>query len=121
MRTVWLCLAGLVLLAACGGGAPDLNLSAEGAAGREITLEHGCAACHGEYGEGAVGPSWEGLFGTVVELEGGATAVVDEAFLRRAIVEPDAEILLDAQVVMPFSTLTDEETEAVITYIMELQ
>ena len=109
-----------LVLSACGGNTPDLDLSPAAEQGREIVLTHGCAACHGEYGEGTVGPGWQGLFGSVVELEGGGSVVVDDAYLRRSIVEPDAEIVAGATISMPVSTLTDSEVEAVIAYIKEL-
>jgi cytochrome c oxidase subunit 2 len=68
-----------------------------------------------------VGPSWQGLYGSVVELEGGGAVVVDDEYLRRAILDPGYEIVIDAAVAMPPSTLSDSEVEAVITYIKELQ
>ena len=109
-----------LLLSACGDSAPDLDLSPAAAEDREIVLGRGCAACHGENGEGTVGPGWQSLFGSVVELEGGGTVVVDDAYLRRSILEPDAEIVAGATISMPVSTLTDSEVDAVVAYIKEL-
>jgi cytochrome c1 len=114
-------LALALVMGACGGGEPGVELSELAAAGREATLAKGCSACHGEDGEGVVGPSWQGLYGSVVELEGGASTVVDDEYLRRAILDPEYERVIDAAVVMPPSTLSDSEVEAVITYIKELQ
>ena len=110
-----------IFVGACGGAEPAIELSELATVGREATLAKGCSACHGEDGEGVVGPSWQGLYGSVVELEGGASAVVDDEYLRRAILDPEYEIVLDAAVVMPPSTLSVSEVEAVIAYIKELQ
>jgi cytochrome c1 len=110
-----------LVIGACGGAEPGFELSELGAAGREATLAKGCSACHGEDGEGVVGPSWQGLYGSVVELEGGGSAAVDDEYLRRAILDPEYEIVIDAAVVMPPSTLSASEVEAVIVYIKELQ
>ncbi len=112
---------GLVLAAAaCGGSEPDLDLSDAAREGREVALNRGCAACHGEDGEGGVGPTWQGLFGSMVALEGGGSTTADDAYLRRAIVDPDAEVVAGVTISMPVNNLSDREVEALIAYIKEL-
>ena len=78
------------LLAACGddGGDRPEGLSAEGQRGAELADDKGCSACHRS---GAVGPRWEGLFGSTVELDDGSTVVADEAYLTLAITDPGAQ------------------------------
>ncbi|MCP3997619.1 MAG: c-type cytochrome [bacterium] len=110
-----------LVVGACGGSEPTIELSELASTGRQATLAKGCAACHGQSGEGAVGPAWQGLYDSVVELEGGGSVVANDAYLRRAILDPESETVLDAAVVMPPSTLSDSEVEAVIAYIKELQ
>ncbi|MFM8002923.1 MAG: c-type cytochrome, partial [Actinomycetota bacterium] len=52
-----------VFVASCSSSSSSapVDLSPEAAAGREISITAGCASCHGENGEGRVGPKWVGL------------------------------------------------------------
>ncbi|MDJ0954909.1 MAG: cytochrome c [Acidimicrobiia bacterium] len=114
---------GLALLialgsSACSGGS-DLSQSAQ--QGREISLSRGCSACHGADGQGDVGPAWQGLLGSTVDLQDGSSAPVDRDYLYRAITEPDAEIRAGVSISMPVTNLTEAEVAALIAYIEELQ
>ncbi|MEM9566348.1 MAG: cytochrome c [Actinomycetota bacterium] len=111
--------AGAVALGACGGA--DAQLPPLAADGRDIMRESGCAACHGRNGAGGVGPGWEGLFGSTRELDTGEQVIADEAYLRRSIVEPDAQKVAGYTVIMPDNNLTDAEVDAVLAYIEALQ
>jgi cytochrome c oxidase subunit 2 len=114
-------LAVALALSGCSSSEPDRDLSELGAQGHEIFLSRGCSACHGEDGEGGVGPAWQGLAGSTVRLEGGATVVVDTEYLRRAMVDPQAEIVEGVTITMPVSELSEDEIIALIAYIEELQ
>ena len=46
--------------------------------------------------------------------------VVDEAYLTRAIADPQAEVRTGFDVTMPTNHLTDEEIAAVVAYIVGL-
>jgi cytochrome c oxidase subunit 2 len=116
-----LVLAALLVLAGCSAAEPDRELTPQAAVGREVALDNGCAACHGENGEGGIGPAWIGLAGSTVELEGGGSVVADTAYLRRSIVDPQAEIVAGMTVNMPLTELSDAEVDALITYIEELR
>ncbi len=109
-----------LLVGACGGddGPPLEPLAAEG---RDIARDSGCAACHGRNGEGGVGPSWIGRFGTTIELEGGRQVVVDHDYLTRSIREPGAERVAGFSVEMPGNNLDDEQIAAVLAYIEALR
>jgi cytochrome c oxidase subunit 2 len=106
-------LSAAVALAGCSS---DAQLSPAAALGLEIAQDNGCLACHDA---GRVGPDWSGLAGSEVLLEGGSTVVADDAFLRRSIREPEAEIAAGYTVRMPENDLTDAEIEAVIAFIRE--
>lgn len=108
------------LLAACGGGDDGLMLSSEGAEGREIANTQGCGSCHGGKGEGTAAPSWQGLLGSDVELDDGTVIVADEAYIRRSITDPKADLVAGYTLRMPDNDLTDSEIEFVLTYIKEL-
>jgi cytochrome c oxidase subunit 2 len=107
-------------LSSCSGGEPAPDLSEAALEGRAVALDRGCAACHGEDGEGGVGPGWLGLFGSTVELESGDSVLADDAYLRRAIVDPDSEVVAGSSISMPVTNLSDREVEALIAYIKEL-
>ena len=113
-------------LAGCGddgagsAGAEEPVLDEAARRGQELARTRGCSACHGADGEGGLGPAWTGLLGTEVTLADGSTVVADEAYLRRAIVEPDAEIVEGYSVTMPKTSLTDEEVADLVAYLVAL-
>lgn len=120
MRLVSLLAVGLVLIAtACGGEADDLDpLAAEGAT---LVRTEGCTACHGERGQGGVGPAWVGLHGSEVELDDGSVVMADDAYLARAITDPGAEQVAGYQVVMPENDLDDDQVAAIVAYLKTLR
>ncbi len=102
------------------GGGGEVELSAEAQAGRDLARQNGCAGCHGDDFSGSLGPSWVGLYGSEVELEGGQTVTADEAYLTRAIADPGAERVAGFALEMPGNDLSDEEIAQVVAYIKEL-
>ena len=106
-------LCAATVLAGCSS---DPQLSPEAAVGLEIAQDNGCLACHES---STVGPGWSGLADSEVLLENGSTVIADDAFLRRSIRDPGADIVAGYTVTMPENDLTDEEIESVIAYIRE--
>jgi cytochrome c oxidase subunit 2 len=81
-------------LAACGGGGGDGGgRPAADATGEELYRAYSCSSCHSLEGGNGTGPSFKGIAGTTVQLEDGGSARRDRAYLERAIVEPDAQIV----------------------------
>lgn len=121
--------AAAVLVAALASGAglvscssaPPLDISAEAQVGLDLSKSHGCTACHGSQGQGASGPTWEGLYGSQVELQDGSFVTADDEYLRRAIKEPDADLLANWSLRMPTNNMSDAEVDSVITFIKELK
>ena len=104
--------------AADGVQVPELDADAE--EGRVVALDNGCAVCHGQYGQGGAAGTFFGLWESEVELEDGRTVVADGDYLRRAIVDPAAEIVAGSDLEMPAVTLTDEQVDAMLTWIEAL-
>lgn len=96
-----LLVAGLVLLLVSVACAPaaDPGASPE-ESGALVAEEAGCLTCHTTDGEESTGPTWQGLFGSEVTLTDGTAVVADEEYLRRAIVDPAAEVVDGYQPVM---------------------
>jgi len=114
------------VMAACGGGdAERATLTGEAARGEKLVSRFGCLSCHSIDGSRRMGPTWEGLAGSEVKLADGRTMRADTAYLRRAILEPDAEIVagypagLMASTVRPGS-VTEEEANAMVAYLETL-
>ncbi len=92
--------------------------------GFQTSQEYGCLGCHSSDGTKMYGPTFKNLFGSerTVVLENGetTTVVADEAYLKRAILEPDVELIEGFRKgAMPSykSRMSDEEVEQVIEYI----
>jgi cytochrome c oxidase subunit 2 len=92
-------------------------LSAAALDGREVYRDDGCGTCHGDNGEGGTGTVLVGRWGSEVELQDGTTVVADEAYMRRAITDPDADLVAGYGLRMPASTLGDDEIDQVLTYL----
>ena len=111
--------AALLTLAACGSDSGP-ELSEAGARGRKVSNSNGCASCHGTDGQGGAGPEWVGLAGSDVTLEDGSVVVADDDYLRRAVVDPSAQIVAGYTLKMPENNLGDDEVADVIAYIHDL-
>ncbi|MGZ3797458.1 MAG: c-type cytochrome, partial [Pseudobdellovibrionaceae bacterium] len=85
--------------------------------GKKLFTDKSCIACH----EGPVpmGPRLENIMGKKVELTDGRQVVVDENYLRRSILNPQADIVKGYQAIMPSfqGQLTEQELAALISYI----
>jgi cytochrome c oxidase subunit 2 len=88
--------------------------------GRALADSKGCVACHTIDGSPRVGPTWKGLHGKTETMADGSTALVDEAYLRSFIRDPQARHVKGFPPVMPKIELTDEELAALVAYIQSL-
>jgi cytochrome c oxidase subunit 2 len=120
-KMIVLLVAAVVGAASCGGDDDGAGQgSGEAEEGHQIAQRSGCSACHGADGQGGVGPAWAGDLGKQIELTDGSTVTVDEAYLRRSIAEPSAQVHAGFAVAMPENQLTDEEIDKVVAYIVSL-
>ena len=80
-------------LVATGCGGDDTGSAGSGPkSGEDLYREYACASCHSLDGDGGTGPTFKGLAGSKVKLEGGKEVTADAAYLERAITDPDADV-----------------------------
>ena len=108
-------------------GASEEELQAQLAqAGERLSVLKGCNACHSVDGSPLVGPTYKGLYGKteMVITDGTRREVtVDDAYIRRSMLEPNADLTEGFQPLMPSQAglVTDEEIDALIAYLKTLQ
>jgi cytochrome c oxidase subunit II len=89
-----------------GGGARTGTMADAGA---QLFQSLACNTCHLDTGQGK-GPVLKGAYGKPVELEGGGSVVMDDAYLRESILTPTAKVVRGFQPLMPpFQGLVSEE------------
>jgi cytochrome c oxidase subunit 2 len=101
------------------GGAAEGSMASRG---EKLFQDLACHTCHAPDARGR-GPVLDGLFGSQVRLQSGATLVADESYLRESIVNPTAKIVAGYEPLMPaFQGLVSEEgLMQLIAYIKSLQ
>ena len=103
-----------LVLAACGGAAES-----PGPTGEALAADVGCLACHQET-DSSIAPSLHGIWGTEVTLEDGSTVTVDEAYVRRSITDPGAQIVEGYGATMPVLPLEESEVERLVEWVESL-
>jgi cytochrome c oxidase subunit 2 len=101
-----------------GGGSPAQTPSA---AGEKLFTDLVCVSCHRDDSQ-AKGPQLKGLFGHAVQLQGGASVVADEAYIRESIVNPQAKIVNGFPPIMPTfqGMVNEEQLLQLIAYVRSL-
>ena len=94
-------------------------------ASQELLQKHGCLGCHSLDGSAMVGPSFQGIGGRQVSVvRKGETVmqITDRAYLERAILEPDVEIVEGYPPAMPpyAGRIPEEDMNGIIDYLMGL-
>lgn len=112
-----------VALAATAPAAPsEADLAKKG---EKLTKVKACVSCHSTDGSRLVGPSFKGLWASkhlVTTADGGEHEVtVDDAYVARAIKEPNAEVVKGYPAAMTPQTLSDDDITAVIAYLKSIQ
>jgi cytochrome c oxidase subunit 2 len=93
--------------------------------GRQVFTTYGCAGCHSLEGAEGVGPPLDKTYGSKIivktkEVE--KTLTADEEYLRRAILDPDVEIVKGYQAIMPSlkGKISDKELGELIKFMESL-
>jgi cytochrome c oxidase subunit 2 len=89
--------------------------------GMQLFARLGCDTCHLADGSGP-GPALEGKFEKPVTLTSGQTRVMDESFIRQAILDPSSLPLPNYRLVMPTfrGQVNEEQILQLIAYIKSL-
>ncbi len=107
----WL-LTALTILGGCAGGGTALE-------GEELAVEIGCVSCHTDANTD-LAPTLVGIWGTEVELEDGRKVMVDEAYVRQSITDPQTDIVAGFDGRMPTFSLTESEVDRLVEYVRSL-
>ncbi len=89
--------------------------------GARLFRQYGCSGCH--VGSPVVrAPSLEGVYGSVVPLEGGRTVIADDRYLRDSILLPNSEVVAGYAPVMPTfqGRISEDDLMALISYLKSL-
>ena len=92
--------------------------------GSTIFVEKGCGGCHTIEGvTGAVGSIGPGLDGVATRAETRVAGLSAEEYIRQSVKEPGAFIVPEFNdVMLPiFESMTDEEIEIVVEYLLKLR
>ena len=93
------------------------------ARGAQLVKDVGCTACHSTGKQTLVGPGWEGLYGSTVELNNGSKMEADDAYIAESINNPNAKVVagFTAGLMPSYATLlTDEQRGSIVAYIRSL-
>lgn len=90
--------------------------------GLRVLKRYGCLNCHTLDGSNDVGPTFKGMYGRAVVVEhAGArmTVTADTAYIRRAITDPQADIVAGYDPLMAAYELRPEEMAELLDYLRE--
>jgi cytochrome c oxidase subunit 2 len=96
------------------------ELSSAGQAALKLAEARGCLVCHSVDGSEGIGPSWLGSYGVPRMLHDGTSVVMDDAYLRRSMQDPAAQVLSGFENVMVPANLSDAEMSALAGLFKEL-
>ena len=91
--------------------------------GEAVFQDYGCNACHSIDGEVKIGPSLLGIHASQQPMNDGGSVLVDDAYIRQSILEPQARIVEGYDDSMPSyeGLLTDADLDALGAYIRSLE
>lgn len=98
-------------------------LSPEAEKGRRLVQSQGCMTCHTTARKSTMAPTWRALWGEPVTLKDGSTVVVDEAYVRESIYDPNAKVVkgYSAGVMLSYKgMLSEDAVKSIIEYIKAL-
>jgi cytochrome c oxidase subunit 2 len=94
------------------------------AAGLQLLQSKGCLGCHTTDGSRKVGPTFKGLYGSMVTVITGGkerTIRADEEYIRRSVLDPTADVVKGYPPIMPTLPVTGEELDEIVDYMETLK
>lgn len=90
--------------------------------GKELLEKHGCLGCHSLDGSPKIGPTLKGIWGRkVTVMTGGVerSTIVDEPYLRKSLLEPNADVVKGFPPIMPpfGNVLKEDEINQIISFL----
>jgi cytochrome c oxidase subunit 2 len=87
-----------------------------------VAAQSGCLRCHTVDGTPHIGPTWAGLYGAEIPLQGGQEVAADAKYLTESMMDPTAKVHLGFRPVMPSyqGLLGAVEIGSVVEYIRTL-
>jgi cytochrome c oxidase subunit 2 len=100
--------------------------AAEAIDGARLVQVKGCIACHTTDGTPKIGPTFKGMFGkkeTVVNDGKEREIIVDEAFIKQTLLNPEIDRVKGFPPIMPSQkgVLTDDEVDTITEYLKNLK
>jgi mono/diheme cytochrome c family protein len=93
--------------------------------GEQLYQKMGCVGCHSVDGTkaGKSGPTFRGLYGSLVPIAGKPARRADDAYLTQSILEPTADIVQGYEPGMPSfkGVLSDAQVRSLVMYIRALE
>ena len=91
--------------------------------GEKLYQSSGCKACHSVNGLKGIGPTWQGLFGSQVELMDGSSVIADDNYLTESIKVPAARTVegYPANAMPNFGFLKDGQVADLVAFIKTLK
>ncbi|HEY7120625.1 MAG TPA: cytochrome c [Tepidisphaeraceae bacterium] len=109
------------------GAGPATRKAQEGLAGASSAVKRGkrlyvtmlCATCHSANGARLIGPTHLNLLGREETLTDGSRIVVDEAYLRESILDPQKRVVKGFPPIMPAmrDKITDAQLDDLVAYL----
>jgi len=94
--------------------------------GKLLYSSYSCRGCHTIDGRGNAGPTFKHLYGSRVKLTTGRTVIANDAYLLRAILDPNAQIVAGYQrnvmtMVIRKGTVPRRDALALVRFIKSLK
>lgn len=88
--------------------------------GIALANEKGCVACHSLDGTAGIGPTWKGTYGSIRVMKDGTQHTADDAYLRKSMLEPAAEVVTGFENVMIPPELSETEIAQLLQLFRQL-
>jgi cytochrome c oxidase subunit 2 len=91
--------------------------------GERAAATHGCLRCHSIDGTPHIGPTWAGLYDSVIPLASGETVSADPAYLTESIMDPMVKLHRGFPPLMPsyLGKIRPGELAAILAFIRSLR